>query len=165
MLQGIRDVFQQYREKISYLVAGVMTTLVAWSSYALFIYAGYSINVSNIFSWMIAVTFAYLVNKIFVFQTAGWGISQVLKEAVAFIGSRLATGIIEIALVPILVWLGITQSLLGIEGFYAKFIAGLLPLVINYILGKKVVFHMKNPCVNNFDANGKNADGTNKGEI
>lgn len=143
MRQMIKDIFRQYREKLSYVVAGAMTSLIAWGTYAFFIYAECSINVSNILSWIIAVLFSYLINKVFVFQASAWKISQVFKEITTFVSSRLLTGAIEIISVPFFIWLGITQSFAGIEGFGAKFLAGLLPLVMNYVLGKGAVFRVR----------------------
>ena len=99
-----------------------------------------NINISNIASWIVTVSFSYIINKIFVFQKPGWKVVQVLKEMIVFISSRLFTGAIEIASVPSLLWVGVTQSFLQVEGFWAKFLSGLLPLVLNYILGKRVVF-------------------------
>lgn len=142
-MRVIKELLYKYREKITFLVAGIMTTLCAWTSYAIFIHMGYGINISNIVSWIIAVIFAYIVNKIFVFQKYGWGVTQLLKEIIAFVSSRLVTGAIEIISVPLLIEIGITQSFLSIDGFWAKFIAGLLPLVLNYILGKRAVFKVK----------------------
>lgn len=136
----IKEVLRQQREKITYLVAGVFTSLTSWGSYAAFIYIGCGINISNIASWIVTVLFSYIVNKTFVFQKPGWGITQILKEVTTYISSRLITGAIEIASVPILLYMGVTQSFFQIEGFWAKFLAGLLPLILNYIIGKKAVF-------------------------
>ena len=139
----IKDVLRHQREKISYLIAGGFTSLVSWGSYAMFIFMGCGINISNIMSWIIAVIFSYIVNKIYVFQKPGWKVKQVVKEGVAYISSRLLTGAVEIASVPILLWMGITQSLFQIEGFWAKFLAGLLPLMLNYFIGKWAIFNKR----------------------
>lgn len=57
-----------------------------------------------------------------------------------FIGSRLLSGAVGIGLVPVLMALGITQSVFGIPGLIAKFLAESVVLVLNYILSKYAVF-------------------------
>lgn len=143
MPHWIGHIIQRYPEKLSYLIAGGLTSLVSWGTYAGFVTLGCGINASNVLSWVLAVIFAYLTNKVFVFRARGWGARQVCAEFVAFVSGRLVTGAIELGSVPVLLWLGVTQSLFQIEGFWAKFIAGLLPLVLNYIIGKRAVFREK----------------------
>ena len=55
-------------------------------------------------------------------------------------GSRLLSGAVEIGLVPVLMGLGVTQSVLGIPGFAAKFLAECVALVLSYFLSKYAVF-------------------------
>ena len=53
-------------EVISYLVCGVLTTIVSYVSYFLVrIFSG--VLISQCISWVLAVAFAYVSNKIFVF--------------------------------------------------------------------------------------------------
>ena len=77
-------------EFISYLVVGVLTTVV---NYVIFWICSYLLDVStvpaNTIAFIIAVTFAYVANKIFVFDSPSWKFRVIWKEFAAFIVSRL----------------------------------------------------------------------------
>ena len=80
MLSKIRGLCRQYRELLSYLVFGVLTTAVNYLSYLVispfFTYTG----VPTVIAWLLSVIFAYLTNRRFVFQSKARG-KAVLKEA------------------------------------------------------------------------------------
>ena len=60
-------------EVISYLVCGVLTTIVSYVSYFLVrIFSG--VLISQCISWVLAVAFAYVSNKIFVFLSDDWSV-------------------------------------------------------------------------------------------
>ena len=99
--------------------------------------------VCNGAAWIGAVLFAYVTNRIFVFQSKEKGAVSVLKEISLFFGSRILTGVIETAGPTFLVWCGITQSYFGIRGFAAKLITSIAVIILNYILSKILVFRKK----------------------
>lgn len=128
-------------EIIRYLIMGGATTLVSWGSYALFAKTiGWTILASNILSWICAVLFAYLTNKVWVFRSYSWKIETVLKEAALFFSARLATGVIEMAGVPLLVKLGLSQKIMGIKGMAAKVLVSVIVVILNYVFSKLFVF-------------------------
>ena len=130
-----------YRELIAYGIAGLFTTIVNYVVYGvLTVFYGLDINVSNIIAWTISVFVAFFSNKVFVFQKRDWTLKKVFHEGLLFVGSRLFSGIVGIGLVPILMWLGFTQSIWGIPGLAAKFLAMLAEWLLSYILGKHLVF-------------------------
>ena len=61
-------------------------------------------TVSNAIAWFTAVVFAYITNKLFVFESRSWNLTAVWKEVVKFFGARIATGVIEIGGLPLLYW-------------------------------------------------------------
>ena len=64
-----RELFTRYREIIMYVIMGVATTVICWGSYFLFTdILSFELNVSNILSWLVAVIFAFVVNKWYVFE-------------------------------------------------------------------------------------------------
>lgn len=135
------QIIKKYREIISYLFLGVATTLVNWAIYAISIKAtGGALTISNAISWLGAVTFAFVVNKLFVFQSKSFRGMDVLKEIILFFGSRILTGILEIFLPGILYRIGLNQSILGIEGFMAKIAVSVAVIVLNYIFSKLIIF-------------------------
>ena len=65
----IGKLIKKYKEVIMYLVFGVLTTLVNWICYALLTKKGINMNVSNVIAWIVAVLFAFITNKLFVFES------------------------------------------------------------------------------------------------
>ena len=147
MLETIKKYFIKYKETISYLFWGGMTTLVSWGSYSLFIYllpeSGYRIALANTLSWIAAVLFAFVTNKMWVFGSKSWEPALVIKELGKFVVARLVTGVIENVGVPLLVKIGLDQKLFGVDGLPAKIIISIIVVVLNYVFSKCIVFHKK----------------------
>lgn len=147
----IKELFIKYKEIIMYLIFGVLTTLVSWGSYALFemafgLFIGNTIvlsSVANVLSWIAAVLFAFITNKLWVFDSKSFAGATVIKELGAFVGSRLLTGVLEWFGVPLLMLIGLDQPILGIEGMLAKVLISVIVVILNYILSKLLVFRNK----------------------
>ena len=162
-----RALFEKYREIIMYCIFGIATTLVSWLVYGLCerllppIHAGsgafvswivtlfgggtdadafLSMTLAGVISWIIAVSFAFVTNKLWVFESRSWEGALVRTEALTFFGGRLATGILEIFAVPALVGWGFDLTLFGVNGLPAKILVSLLIVVLNYILSKFLSF-------------------------
>lgn len=146
---------EKYKEIISYLFWGVMTTLVSWLSYSLFaillrgqaasvtilgFHTSMVVLVSNILSWICAVSFAFVTNKLWVFNSKSWSVRVFMPELGKFISARLVTGLLEIVLVPLLVGIGLNQTILEIEGMAAKVAVSVLIVVLNYVFSKIFIF-------------------------
>ncbi len=150
-MEKIKELFLKYKEVIMYLVFGVLTTLVSWGSYALFeigldTFIKNAILLSaiaNVLSWIAAVAFAFVTNKLWVFESKSWKAGLVVKELGAFVGSRLLTGVLEWVGVPGLMLIGLDQSILGIEGMLAKVLISVIVVILNYVLSKLLVFRKK----------------------
>ena len=124
-----------------YLIFGVSTTLINWIVYTLLVSAAnMSVTLSNGIAWVAAVSFAYVTNKLYVFESKSWKASVVAKEAVSFFGARVASGVFEIFLPALLIKIGLDQNFFGIEGFAAKLVVSVLVIVLNYIFSKLFVF-------------------------
>lgn len=149
-MQRIKDLFVKYKEIISYVFFGVLTTVVSFVSYAIFTkiirtqneIAG--VAVANVLSWVCAVIFAFVTNKLWVFESKESGIKTVLSELCKFTASRLFTGVIEWFGVPLLVFFGLNQTILGIEGMLSKVTVSVIVVILNYIFSKLFVFAKKN---------------------
>ena len=122
------------RETISYLIFGVLTTIIGLGSFALAVYFGLGTAISNTISTVLAVLFAYVTNKIFVFRAPGWGLKLLIVEFGKFCGARLATFVAETALLVLLV------DILGFNSVLMKGFTMALVILGNYILSKWVVF-------------------------
>lgn len=143
-MDKLKALLLRYREPVSYLFFGGLTTLVSWVTYALG--AGplsLGVTPANIFSWVCAVSFAFVTNKLWVFDSKSWAWPGWLKEAAAFVAGRLFSGAVELGGLPLLMWLGLDQALFGIEGFAAKVVVSVVVIILNYFLSKFLVFRKK----------------------
>lgn len=119
---------------ISYLFWCIMTTAVSWITYSIFVNALEftninsltAISISNVLSWICAVTFSFVANKKLVFRSKSWKLAVVLPELLKFFSTRLAVGLLEIVLVPVAVSLGLNQPLFGVDGMLSKVIVILI---------------------------------------
>ncbi len=145
------------KEILMYLIFGVLTTVVSWGTYTLFV-NGCKMSVfwANFVSWVCAVTFAYITNKLWVFNSKSWEVKFVVKEAISFFASRGATGVIEIVCVPILVKtsfdnlfynlfekMGVGMKILFTDGIYSKIVVSFIIVILNYVFSKLIVFKNK----------------------
>ncbi|MEG1242217.1 MAG: GtrA family protein [Oscillospiraceae bacterium] len=138
----LRLLFDKYREVIMYIFFGGITTIVSWLVYSICEKGlGFGLFASGIVSWIIAVSVAFVTNKLWVFDSKSWQAKLVFTEAVAFFGGRLATGALEVVAVPALVKLGLDSTLFGVEGLPAKIIVSVVIIILNYILSKFFAFN------------------------
>ncbi len=144
-MKKIQELFLKYKEVIMYLIFGVCTTAVNWIIYTVIVVLGEEVNltVANIIAWVGAVAFAYITNKLWVFESKSWNPKIVRKELGMFLSARIFSGIFEIGLFPVLMWMGMNQSIFGVEGMLAKIVVGVLVIVLNYIFSKLLVFRKK----------------------
>ena len=96
-----------------------------------------SIFIANILSWVCAVAFAFVTNKLFVFDSKSWKAGAVVKEISAFVGSRVFSLVAETLTILIFIIVLCTNEIL------AKVAGQVLVLILNYILSKVFVFKKK----------------------
>lgn len=127
-----------------YLIFGVSTTLVNWIVYTLLVsIANTDVTLANGIAWFAAVIFAYITNKLYVFESKSWKVTVLAHEIISFFGARIASGVFEIFLPALLMKIGLDQAIFGIEGFAAKLVVSVLVIVLNYIFSKLFVFKNK----------------------
>lgn len=93
--------------------------------------------IANIFSWILAVAFAYITNRIWVFKDVAHGAAGIIKEIVAFFAGRAAT----LALEELILYIGIT--LMGFPSVAVKVVGQIFVIVSNYFISKIIVFKSK----------------------
>ena len=135
---------KRYKELMMYVIFGVATTAVNWVVYTICISLSVDMTLSNAIAWVISVLFAFITNKIFVFESKETQPLKVLREGLSFFGSRIATGLLEIIFPSLLFTLGLNQSFFGIKGLWAKAVVSVLVIILNYIFSKWLVFREKN---------------------
>lgn len=135
MIQKIRILLEKYRELISYLFFGVLTTAVNFVVYLpVYNILGLSASVSNMIAWVVAVVFAYFVNKIYVFRSLDWSRKTVVPELTKFVAARVLSGVLETGI------LLVTVDILGWNGNIWKFVTQVLVVISNYVFSKLIVF-------------------------
>lgn len=130
--------FQKHKEVILYLFFGGLTTFVSIISYFAFRFF-YDVKISQIFSWVFAVLFAYVTNKFFVFNSHQKKIIYFFKEFIMFIFARLFTGIMEFLLLIFFVNKNMTMKF----EILIKIFVTILVIILNYLLSKLIVFYKK----------------------
>jgi len=129
------NLYKKYEEVIKYLFFGVLTTLVSILSYALFTRL-FNINylISNILSWILSVTFAFITNKIYVFKSKD---KKIFEELIRFFEFRILSLLIEMIIMYLFV------DVLSLNDMIVKIIAQFIVIVLNYVFSKVFVFKNK----------------------
>jgi len=140
---GNQSFFSKHREGILYVFYGGLTTLVSWGTYALFVLIGIDFNIANWLSVACAVLFAFVVNKWMVFKSRSLGIKGMAIELWWFSFFRGLTIAFRLIAFPILITLGLTDSLFGIYGFVALIVVTVVETIANYLASKFIVFRKK----------------------
>lgn len=133
-----KELIEKHWDVVSYLFFGVCTTIVNYLIYIpCYNVWGLSASVSNMIAWVVAVAFAYLTNKPFVFKSNDWSAAAVIPELTKFIGCRIGSGAAETLI------LFLTVDLLGWNGNVWKLLTQVMVVVLNYIGSKLLVFRKK----------------------
>lgn len=128
----------KYWEILSYLIFGVLTTVVNYLVYLpVYNLLGWSAAFSNVIAWAVAVIFAYLTNKPFVFRSHDWSARTVIPELSKFVGCRVASGAAETLILLVAV------DILHWNGNLWKLLTSVLVVILNYIASKLLVFRKK----------------------
>lgn len=139
-MNWIRGIIKQHKEIVAYLIVGVLTTVVSLCSYYGCVLTflnpqiAWQLQMANVISWICAVTFAYFMNRKFVFESirTDW-----INEAAAFYSSRVATLFADMAIMFLMV------TILGFNDKIAKLVVQVVVTVANYVLSKLFVFTKK----------------------
>ena len=136
----MQKIIQKYKEIILYLIFGVLTTLISLATYYLLVYTvldpnkALELQIANIVSWCTGVTFAYVTNRKYVFESKN---KNKLKELIRFIASRLITLFIDMAIM----FVGVTM--MHGNDKIIKIISQIVIIIANYLFSKLLVFNKK----------------------
>ena len=153
-MNKIKELYQKHKEIILYLIFGVLTTLVNFVAFWLFdlILTSKYYLVSNFIAWVVAVVFAFFVNKLFVFTSKTWEIRVVWKESLEFLGARVFSFVIE-ELGLLLFVDGLDFKSISFKVFFftvtgqliAKVILAVIVIILNYFFSKFIIFKKNDP--------------------
>lgn len=136
-METVKKLLTKYREQISYLFFGVLTTAVNFITYAILtqlsLFDGdFGKSTANIIAWFTAVLFAFFTNKFFVFKHKND--SPLLREFFTFFGARVVSGFIENGGFVLFV------DVLHFNDFAVKLVIAVVVVVLNYVLSKFLIF-------------------------
>ncbi len=152
---------KKIKEIVLYVAFGVFTTVVNLVTLGL-LKRFMDVMIANVFAWIVAVAFAYVTNKLFVFESKSWKFDIIKKEIPSFTGARLLTlGIEELGLFLMIKtfhwdkplgelsqW-GLNLFKLGqfadkLDGeMMVKIVLAVIVVILNYIFSKLIIFKKK----------------------
>ena len=131
-MHKIAGLCRKYRELLSYIFFGVLTTLVNMGVYAGLFHGCRLANVpSTILAWAAAVLFAYVTNRLWVFRSRGKGW---LRELLLFVGCRTLTGVLDVGIMYAAV------DLLRWSAVLWKLISNIIVTAANYLASRFLIF-------------------------
>jgi len=132
------DLYFKHREIIMYLIFGVLTTLV---DYAVYFPLSNLLNlhylIANLFAWIAAVIFAFITNKLWVFDSRSFKFGIIIREFTSFVCARLLSFAVQEAL------LFLSVDIADINGNISKIAVSVVVVILNYIFSKMFVFANK----------------------
>ena len=137
MWKSMVKLYRNYEEIINYLIAGGLTTIVSLAAYYICVLTfldpadPLKLQMANVISWVLAVAFAYGINRSFVFKSKS---ENRFMEAVRFVGARVTTLLMDMAVMYVFV------TLLGGSDKIGKLFSQVVVLVGNYLFSKLFVF-------------------------
>lgn len=136
-MKKIINLYKKYEEIINYLIVGGLTTVVSLVTYYACVLTilnpkdALELQIANIISWVVSVSFAYITNRIFVFKSKS---KNILKEITSFVSARVITLLLDMFIMFLMV------TLMGINDKISKIIVQVVVIVLNYIFSKLFVF-------------------------
>lgn len=128
--------YKKHKDVLLYLFFGVLTTAINYLVFWLLgeNMAGLNVHAANIIAWIIAVAFAYVTNRTWVFKEHAGDARGIVREIAEFAGGRLFTlGFEELMLLVFVTWLGFKELII-------KLIAAVGVIILNYVISKLIVF-------------------------
>jgi len=136
---SFKTLFTKYKEIILYLVFGVIATFISIAGFTvLYNIASLNEHLANIISWILAVSFAFITNRTWVFEGGSSKNSSFFKQAFSFLSGRILTLIVEEMIIFIFI------SSLNFNAIFIKTIAQFVVIVLNYFVSKFWVFKNDN---------------------
>lgn len=123
------------KEIFNYLVVGAFTTVISILTYNTFRFFLENYTLCTVLSWIIAVIFAYVTNRKYVFQSSE---KNIFKEFVSFISSRILSLFFELVSMYILV------EFIKIDDRLSKIFVQFIVIILNYVFSKLFVFKRNN---------------------
>ena len=138
MIDKIKELIKKYKFIILYGIFGVLTTIINIGVYGL-LYSVLDVSnvISNIIAWIVSVLFAFITNKIWVFESKSFDFKILMKELGSFTACRVATGVLDLGIM----FVGV--DLLKGPAIILKIASNIIVIILNYVMSKIFVFKKK----------------------
>ena len=133
MIQALWNKFVN-RETISYLIFGILTTIVNYAVFEFCNFLKIHYLVSTLIAWALAVMFAYITNKLFVFESKSWKKEVITKELLSFVTCRIVSGLFDLG------FMALAVEILTMNKSIAKLVSNVFVVIANYIFSKLFIF-------------------------
>ena len=131
----MHDLLVRYRFIIMYGIFGVLTTVInVIAYYVSYTLAGIPNVASTVIAWVLAVLFAFVTNKLWVFESKSLDPVVVKREVTSFFACRFATGLLDVAV------MFVTVDLMGLNATICKIASNFMVIVLNYVASKVFIF-------------------------
>lgn len=140
MTEKIKELWIKYEEIITYLIVGVLNTIVSWGAFFICAYTILDAQVVwqnvllSIISWVAGVVFGYFMNRKYVFKSKE---PNIWKEFLQFSGGRVSTWILDAVMMVLMV------NVLSLNETFSKLFVSVLVMIGNYLISKLFVFNKK----------------------
>lgn len=133
----------KYKEILLYVVFGVLTTAINYIAYIVLAHSlGINVAVSNGAAWLLSVIFAFITNKLYVFESKSFKAPVFIKEFLSFVACRLFSGFLDMGIMIVFV------NMLHLNDFIVKIGSNIVVVIINYVLSKLLIFKRKESAKN-----------------
>ena len=138
MMSNIKELIIKYKFIILYGIFGVLTTVINIGVYGV-LYSGLGVSnvISNVIAWVISVLFAFITNKLWVFESKSFNFKLFVKELGNFTVCRVATGVLDLGIM----FVGV--DLLNGPAIILKVASNIIVIILNYVMSKIFVFKKK----------------------
>lgn len=131
----MKAVYGRHREFFAYAGYGCGTVAINFIIYYLCYYKLGITNVnSNMMAWFLSMAFAFITNKLYVFESKSLKLDVLIHEIIAFVGFRVVTGAFDVMMMYYAV------DRLHLNGMIMKAMVNVIVIALNYVASKKLVF-------------------------
>lgn len=127
--------YKKNKEMLLYLFFGGLSFIVSVATYAFFnMSLGLSVLLANVLSWIITVMFAFLTNRVWVFEAPTKTLKDFTAQMISFYSGRIVTLVIEEAILVLFI------DMLGFGSIAVKIVAQIVVILLNYVISKVFIF-------------------------
>lgn len=126
----MQELIIKNKEIIKYLIFGILTTLVNILCFYILDKLNIDIYINNTISWIVSVIFAFITNKLYVFESKSFDIKTIFKEGTSFLGARIFSYFVDMGTIYLLF------DGLRINKLISKIVSNIIVIIINYIFSK-----------------------------